>query len=51
LDVNHSDDAPRRGRNNGRSDGRRKEKFEVKRRAEQERLTEKIHEMMKVRQN
>jgi hypothetical protein len=50
LDVNDIDDAPRRGRNNGRSGGRRKEKSEVKRRAEQERLMKKIDEMMKLRQ-
>ncbi|KAM0895252.1 hypothetical protein ACQ4PT_023970 [Festuca glaucescens] len=45
-----SDDAPGGGRNKGRPDGRRQVKLEVKRRAEQERLTSKIEEMMNVKQ-
>jgi hypothetical protein len=41
-----SDDAPAVGRNKRRLDGRRQAKLEVKRRAEQERLTSKMKEMV-----
>jgi hypothetical protein len=47
LDNNgDSDDAPRGRRNKGMQDGRRKEKLELKSRVEQERLKNKINEMM-----
>jgi hypothetical protein len=39
-------DAPARGRNKGRPDGRTQAKLEVKRRAEQESFASKIEEMM-----
>ena len=50
LDDDDSDVVPTGGRKKGRPDGRRQVNLEVKRRAEQERLTSKIEEMMNTKQ-
>jgi hypothetical protein len=41
-----NDDAPKGRKNKGRPDGRREEKIELKKKARQERLREKIDEMI-----